>query len=134
MIQAIKAAFKNDLSHCLIDSVLIEVYDRYGGVPEEQRCYIKSEENQPVHFTLNNPDRANLVFMAIDNCLLKSTDLSRCDFGIGNFKKLYFVEIKNVKTKQRNEAKTKAIKQLGSTSSVFNPTCIFCPEKSIKNG
>lgn len=121
MIKALMEAFGNEIMQCVVetDSTLIEVYDDYDCIPANQRCYIITEEKEPVHFKLNNPNSANLVFIAIDNCLFKSTDLSRCDFGIGNFDKLYFVEIKQAKTNQRSEAKTKAIQQLASSISVF---------------
>jgi len=121
MRQALANAFERDILNCLTETndVLIEVYDRYDCIPAEKRCYIKTEENEVVHFELNNPTQASVNFVAIDNCILQSDDLSRCDFAIGNFQKLYFVEIKQVKTNQRSNAKEKAIQQLGSTISIF---------------
>ncbi len=121
MKQAIINAFDNVGSNCLTEtnSKLIEVFDCYNCASALQRTYIKTEEDQPVHFELNNPSAANLVFVALDNCILKSDQQSRCDFLIGNFKKLYFVEIKQVKTGQRNLARISAIQQLDSSILLF---------------
>ncbi len=104
MIQALIDAFDRDISHCLTEtnSILIEVFDRYDGTPAERRSYIKTEEGQPIHFTLNNPLATNIIFAALDNCILQSREQSRCDFVLGNFEKLYFVEIKQVKKGQRS--------------------------------
>lgn len=121
MIQALIDAFENDISNCLIEtnSILIEVFDCYDCTPDQQRSYIKLENNQPVHFTLNNSQGANLVFTALDNCILRSHELSRCDFILGNFDKLYFVEIKQINRGQRRQARTNAIQQLISSILLF---------------
>jgi hypothetical protein len=121
MIQAIINAFENDITNCLekTNNILIEVYDCYDCVPGQQRSYIKTEENQPAHFKLDNPLLINLVFAALDNCILQPHQQSRCDFVIGNFQKLYFVEIKEVKLRQRQEARSDAIEQLHSSISLF---------------
>jgi hypothetical protein len=121
MIQAFVNGFDNDILNCLIETnnILIEVYDCYDCIPAQQRSYIKTEINQPVHFTLNNPLATNLVFAALDNCILQPHDPSRCDFVIGNFQKLYFVEIKHVKTGQRATARTNAIQQLHASISLL---------------
>ena len=121
MIQALIDAFDRDISHCLAEtnSILIEVFDLNDGTPAEQRSYIKTEEGQPVHFELSNPSRSELVFAAVDNCIFQSHQQSRCDFMIGNFQKLYFVEIKRVKRGQRSVARTNAIQQLHASISLF---------------
>jgi hypothetical protein len=121
MIQALIDAFDWDITNCLIEtnSELIEVYDCYDCIPGEQRCYIKIAEDQPVHFELNNPLKSNLVFAALDNCLLQAHQQSRCDFLLGNFQKLYFVEIKRVSKGQRRQARNQAIQQLHSSISLF---------------
>lgn len=121
MKQALIDAFEYDISNCLqeVNNTLIEVFDCYDCSPALQRSYIKTQEDQPVHFELSNPSSSNLTFAALDNCILKSVDLPRCDFVIGNFQKLYFVEIKQAKTNQRSRAKTDAARQLGSSLSLF---------------
>ena len=77
MRQALANAFERDILNCLTETndVLIEVYDRYDCIPAEKRCYIKTEENEVVHFELNNPTQASVNFVAIDNCILQSDDL-----------------------------------------------------------
>ena len=99
------------------DKTIIEVYDCYTCLPKNARSYIKTSESEPIHFTLTNPLNALLTFAALDNCLLKSDDISRCDFILGNLSKLYFVEIKEVPIRNRRDARLDAIKQLESTLS-----------------
>jgi hypothetical protein len=121
MIHALRIWFGETTIGCITEtnSTPIEIYDCYDCIPLQRRSYIKTEENQPVHFTLENPHEANLVFAAIDNCLLDSADPARCDFVLGNFEKLYFVEIKQVKTGRRPSARKDAIRQLGQTIILF---------------
>jgi hypothetical protein len=121
MIEALKNAFDNNISNCLTEtnSELINVYDCYDSPAEQRRCYIKTKEDQPVHFQLSNPLAVKLVFAALDNCILQSHQQSRCDFVLGNFQKLYFVEIKRVNRGQRKRARTEAIQQLHSSISLF---------------
>lgn len=107
------------------NKTVIEVYDCYTCLPQNARSYIKTSENEPIHFTLTNPSKALLTFAALDNCLLKSNDSSRCDFILGNNKKLYFVEIKDVPIRNRRDARLDAIKQLESTLSFFKSKIDF---------
>lgn len=118
MIQVLREAFAvGETSVCIseTDNTLIQIFDCYDCIPELQRSYIKSKDEEPVHFTLNNPANANLCFAAVDNCLIDSAGLSRCDFIIGNSKKLYFVEVKQVSTSKRRAARADAILQLHAT-------------------
>ncbi|HWK04557.1 MAG TPA: hypothetical protein VNS58_13045 [Puia sp.] len=121
MRQALRNAFGEDITECITEtnSILIEVFDCYDCIPTQQRSYIKTSEGQPVHFTLRNPLNESLIFAALDNCILRSNDVSRCDFTIGNFRKLYFVEIKQVNTGQRATARKDAIQQLHSSIALF---------------
>lgn len=118
MIQALRDVFGVDeTSVCLSEtnSVLIQIYDCYDCIPVSQRSYIKTKEEEPVHFTLNNPLSINVCFAALDNCLMDSADFSRCDFIIGNSNKIYFVEVKQVGISKRRAARTDAILQLQAT-------------------
>lgn len=121
MIAELIGAFDWDIKACLAqtDNELIEIFDCYDGARGHQRCYIKIEDNEPVHFELKNPLRSNLTFAAIDNCILLAHQRSRCDFLIGNFQKLYFVEIKRVNRGQRRQARDQAIQQLYSSVLLF---------------
>ena len=117
MIQILRNVFGvTEKSVCLAEtkSICIEVYDCYDCKATEQRSYIRTRQEEPVHFTLNNPDAKNLCFAALDNCLLNIQDPARCDFILGNTQKLYFVEIKNTIANQRRAARTSAINQLHS--------------------
>ena len=126
MINILRKAFGVDKnSTCLSDtnSTCIQIYDCYDCIPAAQRSYIKTREDEPVHFTLFNPKAVNLCFAALDNCLLNSKDPARCDFIIGNTQKLYFVEIKNTNTSQKRAARKSAINQLDSAiENVKNKT------------
>jgi hypothetical protein len=119
MTEDIKSALGDDVSDCLtqINDAKIEVFD--SSTPGKLRRYVRTESDQPIHFTLENPTNANLTFAALDGCLLRLPDQSRCDFFIGNYQKLYFVEIKQVKTKLRSEARVDAVKQLDSSISLL---------------
>ena len=112
MKQALLTAFERDISTCIIETSeeIIEVYEG-----SDFRSYIKTEPEHPSHFKLINQTSQSLTFGALDNCILSSADPSRCDFMIGNFNKLFLVEIKDVKTNQRSAAKNTAIEQLKST-------------------
>jgi len=121
MIAELIGAFDWDITNCLIetDSQLIEIFDDYDCPSGLQRCYIKTEANQLVDFKLNNPLRSNITFAAIDNSILLAHQQSRCDFLIGNFQKLYFVEIKRVNKGKRRQARDQAIQQLHASVSLF---------------
>lgn len=121
MIADFRNAFDKNIELCITEtnSTLIEVYDCYDCIPPEQRTYIKTKVDEPIHFTLFNDQAENLLFAALDNCILKSNQQSRCDFIIGNFQKLYFIEIKQVKPRQRRSAKENAIRQLHASISFF---------------
>jgi hypothetical protein len=121
MIKTLIDCFDHNIIHCIVETndEVIEVFDCYDCTPAEQRSYIRTNENAPIHFVLNNPNAARIVFAALDNCIFKPHEQSRCDFMIGNFQKLYFVEIKQVKARQRQEARYDAIRQLHSSISFF---------------
>lgn len=123
MIGDLKRIFGNDISHCIVETnqAQVELFDCYNCDPATQRSYIKTKENQPIHFTLHNPSSAQLTFAAVDNCLLGSAGAGRCDFLIGNHQKIYFVEIKQVSTKQRSAARDAAVKQLYATIELVKP-------------
>jgi hypothetical protein len=128
MKQALLTAFERDITACIIETSeeIIEVYEG-----EDLRSYIKTKNDiQDTHFQLNNLTSQSLTFVAIDSCILSSSDPSRCDFLIGNFEKLFFVEIKNRKKNQNRDAKLKAIKQLES-SIEYLKTKIVLPKNNL---
>jgi len=117
VITLLKDTFDGNIDDCLkeLDNTLIEIYDCYDCSPEQQRSYIKEDKAQPIHFTLENPNAENITFVALDNYILKAHHQSRCDFIIGNIRKLYFVEIKQVSRGQRRQARTNATQQLSAS-------------------
>lgn len=112
MKQALLDAFDRDISDCIIETseLSIEIFEQ-----ESRRSFIRTKPEHPSHFKLINGNNKLITFAAFDNCILLATDPSRCDFILGNFNKLYLVEIKNVKTNQRSNAKKDAIEQLKSS-------------------
>ncbi len=88
MTNALRDVFDRDISNCLTETnaEIIEIFDCYDCIPIEQRSYIRTSDNQPVHFALKNPKAEHLVFAALDNCIFQTTDFSRCDFVLGNLK------------------------------------------------
>jgi hypothetical protein len=133
MIEALLNSFEDDITGCVEDtnSDLIEVYDCYHCTAAQQRSYIKIDENDPVHFTLKNPGLENLTFAAMDNCMLRAHEQSRCDFLLGNFRKLYFVEIKQINRGQRRQARTNAIQQLESSVDLLSKKLNFSETELI---
>ena len=122
MIQILRAVFEvGENSVCLIETSepYIQVYDCYDCIPIGKRSYIKTRQEEPVHFTLRNPQAMKLCFIALDNCLLDERDTPRCDFVIGNLQKMYFVEIKNTIVNQRRAARKSAIVQLDASIEYF---------------
>jgi hypothetical protein len=121
MIPALAAAFGANAAACATptDANRIEVFDCYDCAPAARRSYIRTALDQPIHFTLENPTQAPVVFTALDNCLFSSADVARCDFMLGNFQKLFFVEIKEVNAKHRSKSRNDAVEQLDSSLSAI---------------
>jgi hypothetical protein len=119
MIRILADAFAitDTKNKCLeeINDIVVCIYDCIDCLQDLKRSYIKTRDDEPVHFILHNPNAAVLCFAAVDNCLLGPHDDSRCDFIIGNKQKLYFVEIKTNKTRQKHKAREEAYGQLDAS-------------------
>lgn len=121
MRQSFLTAFGGKIAGCITETnaPLINAFDCYNCDPSEQRSYISTNPAHPIHFTLHNLGHQPLVFVAIDNCILKASDSPRCDFVIGNFQKLFLVEVKWVNTGKRRAARNSAVCQLYETLSLL---------------
>lgn len=100
----------------------------------EQIAQFKSEEYdnfEDWHFFIDNPNKSSICFWKIDNCWLHSVKGGQCDFAVFNTQNFVLVDIKDVKTKNRKNAKTKAIEQLFNTLHILKERN-FLPQTSEK--
>lgn len=72
-------------------------------------------------FTINNPSKKRIHFLAIDNCVLFSTDGNKCDFAAFDNATFLFVEIKKGGGSVQNRSTKKgiAVSQLKKTIELF---------------
>jgi hypothetical protein len=121
MRQAFLNIFGEEIAECLAetDEPIIRAYDCYECPQADQRSYLAINLDQSADFTLHNPERHKLLFAAIDNCILDSGQDARCDFVLGNFQKLFLVEIKRVNFKKRPAARQSAVRQLSATLALL---------------
>lgn len=102
-------------NNCIVltKAKLIEIFDD----DKVKRCYIRKNDSQPSHFTINNVNSLGLCFWAIDNCTFSKTDrFKKCDFVIYYDYKIYFCEIKTVEGISHSKKRKEAIQQLKSTT------------------
>lgn len=87
-------------------------------------------------FEIINNFQKEVMFLAIDNCLLDSKDEERCDFGFEVENDFFLVELKtDVKPKNRKKRLNKAISQLKSCINLFKnkniKECFVCFDKEV---
>jgi hypothetical protein len=72
-------------------------------------------------FEVFNPKKENILFIAVDNCLISSKiKTKRCDFALVKDEEVFLIELKtNVKPKNRNEKLNEGIEQLKGTIEKF---------------
>jgi hypothetical protein len=87
--------------------------------------FVKTQENNPVHFTIINEGQTTVYLLAVDVCVLDSKDPSRCDFLFSEAKRICFVEFKKSKLNRKKKNKSDAYKQLKSVISRFLNDAIF---------
>jgi len=125
LLDAFQSAFPSSVSNgCLSkeSNSLFAIFDP----PAEQnlKCEITLDTTKG-QFHVNNPKQEELYFLAIDKCLFDSKNDSRCDCALFNDLLFYFIEIKDVKTNKRAEARKKAISQLEETIKQFQEKVDF---------
>ena len=76
---------------------------------EGQKAYIVESNGQ---FKVINPNRKNICFLAVDDCLFDSSDGSRADCIIFDDEVLCFIELKDCKNKNIPRNRQKAKQQL----------------------
>lgn len=95
------------------------------------RCTIQTDPDGIRHFTVENPTKRAIHFLAIDKCIfLDSDDTRRCDCAIFDSKTFCFVEIKEVDhAARRAEQLRKAKEQLRTTILHFQEKMTFTTKR-----
>ena len=112
---------------CLQTSTEVEffVFDT-----EAKQCAIQTDPAGIKHFTVENPGRRDIHFLAIDHCLFSDKDATRCDCAIFDEKTFCFVEIKETETAARRSAHyQKAKDQLKATIQYFQERMTFTTKR-----
>ena len=86
---------------------IAEPYEDKGG-----KSIIVSKEN--CDFAVDNPQKKEVTFWAIDDCTFTSSEGKRCDFALFDDETIAFAEIKRSGKKQRNAVRTEATGQLSA--------------------
>lgn len=116
MISKLKILFPHILEkECWVETFdkEIEIYDH----EKEKRCYIDKKSN--VEFTVKNPHKKKINFIAIDSCLLSSSDGSRSDCMVFDDTTVCFIELKKCKRKNVKDNQKGAIDQLEAFIQFF---------------
>lgn len=76
---------------------------------------------------IENKNKSQIDFVAIDECLIASNDLKKCDCVVTNDSSIWFIELKEVdwstrsslNRQKKKNARRKAVKQIASTINDF---------------
>jgi hypothetical protein len=119
-----KKQLQNAFGAALYDNCLetinmqsFEIFDPASedGSLQEKCCIVKWGG----HFQVENKTGQWIHFLPIDGCLPMPADRKKCDFALFDDVQFCFADIKNVKTKQRQQAKQTAKLQLEATIQYF---------------
>ena len=117
MKQLIEKAFPQIIENtCLeiLTDTKFSIYDSESG-----RCFIQKENEGIIHFTVKNPNKKDIGFLAIDKCTFMDYDnIERCDFAVFDNKTFCFIEIKET-ARRKSENSKKARSQLLTTIQEF---------------
>ncbi len=87
------------------------------------------ENDEPIHFSVINPNRKSIYFLAVDKCLISDADgIKRCDCAVFDDSTFCFVEIKTLTTaihNHRNKQRKEAREQLRVTIQLFKEQIDF---------
>lgn len=102
-------------NECFLEenAAYFEIFD-----DEKEGCLIRLEK-ETGHFQIENPNKKNIGFVKIDDCLLPSHEHRKADFAVFDETCFCIVEIKNVKTSRRKKARANAFEQLEKTLDIF---------------
>jgi len=112
IIQAFPITLKNNCLTIVNDSYF-EIKDF-----ENDKSKIIYDKNIG-QFIVKNPNNKQITFLAIDNCVFKTTEFKKCDFVIFDDKLFCFADIKDYQTKNRANARKEAKVQIEKTIELF---------------
>jgi hypothetical protein len=115
MIHSLKEIFPHiEEKECLqlLTQKSFEILDH----ADDKRCYILEKDGQ---FKVINPYQKEISFIAIDECLFRSSDGSRADCAIYDEEVFCFIELKDCKNKNISANRRKAKEQLIATIEFF---------------
>jgi hypothetical protein len=126
MRETIDAAFKGIISEdcwTIENSTRFEILDPASEDGDlQERCHIVYQDG---HFIVENSSNKSLNVLAIDHCVRFEKGEKPCDFAIFDERLFCFADIKNVKRKNRNAARSQARDQLHSSIKVFKEKVNF---------
>ncbi len=98
---------------------------------EDKRSEIQTDVNGLQHFTVENPTKRDIHFLAIDKCIFFDNErILRCDCAVFDSKTFCFVEIKEVDhAARRAEQYRKAKEQLKTTIQHFQEKLTFTTKR-----
>jgi hypothetical protein len=98
----------------ILNDTEFSIYDSESG-----RCFIQKNEEGLIHFTVKNPNKKDIGFLAIDKCIfMDNDDIERCDCAVFDKKTFCFIEIKET-ARRKSENSKKARSQLLTTIQEF---------------
>jgi hypothetical protein len=114
MKQQIESAFPQ-AKYCIESSDS----DNFGVKEVEQKSYLVENPKDGI-LKITNPSKKMVYLLAVDQCVFSSAvKTRRCDCAVFNEKQLYFVEIKDCKSKNRDNHREDARDQLKATIELF---------------
>lgn len=130
MHDLIKRVFTlTEQNSCLqtITKAEFHIYDDTAG---KKQCYIQDDPIGVKHFTVENPAKRSIHFLAIDHCLLFDGDSAHCDCAVFDEKTFCFIEIKETtRPNKRAEYTHDAKEQLKATILYFNQRLTFTTKR-----
>lgn len=92
----------------------------------QSKCEIVTEENPNNHFEIENFAEKKIHFLAIDKCIFQDSDEhKKCDFAVFDEMSFCWVEVKDVKPRNRKNSRKMAIEQLKRTIEIFKKNIDF---------
>ena len=127
MKQFIEKAYPQIIQNSCLEMLTDSEFSIYDS--ETGRCFIQSEDNGIVHFTVKNPNQKEIGFLAIDKCIFMDSDkIKRCDCVVFDNKTFCFIEIKET-NQRKSENSRKAKEQLLTTIRDFKDKIDFSDKR-----
>lgn len=121
MKQLIETTFPCQTGNCIetrTETIFwIDEYSSEETIPKKIRgkSFVLIETDDELLFTVKNPNRKDIYFLAIDQGIFDGTkkyELGRCDFALFDDARFCFIENKKVTLKHRGKERLEAYKQL----------------------